>query len=207
MTEIERSTPDSPGSERMAYTVGKTHPPVIPGQPDMWVLVMIEAVTFSAYFVVYTIYYKLNPNLFLQSQSQLNLPLGVINTLVMLTSSWSIARCVERTRAGCYRAALRYLWLTGLAGILFSVLKLNEWASIAGRGFGFATNEFFSFYYFLTGMHLLHVLVGFIMLGVVFYQLKSPARRSQELVETGATFWHMVDFLWVIIFALLYVMR
>ena len=56
-------------------------------------------------------------------------------------------------------------------------------------------------------MHLLHVLVGFIALGVVQYQIASPARRSQERIETGATYWHLVDLLWVIIFALLYVMR
>ena len=79
-------------------------------------------------------------------------------------------------------------------------MKLRE-------GFEFSTNEFFSFYYFLTGIHVLHVLIGFVVLGVVVYQLWSPERRSQEIVETGATYWHMVDFLWVIIFALLYVMR
>ena len=71
----------------------------------------------------------------------------------------------------------------------------------------FSTNDFFSYYYFFTGVHLLHVFVGFIALGVVYYQLSSPTRRSQELIETGATYWHLVDFLWVIIFTLLYVMR
>lgn len=178
-----------------------------PGQPDMWVLVMIEALTFSAYFVVYTVCYRNEPDLFLQSQSRLDLILGVINTLILLTSSWSIARCVERSRAGDWQAALASLWLTAGGGLLFCTLKFYEWSVEMGQGFTFTTNRFFSFYYFLTGMHLLHVLVGFIALGVIHYQLRSPARRSQELVETGATFWHMVDFLWVIIFALLYVMR
>ena len=51
------------------------------------------------------------------------------------------------------------------------------------------------------------MLIGFIVLGVVVYQLRSPARRSQQLVETCATYWHTVDFLWVLIFALLYVVR
>jgi nitric oxide reductase NorE protein len=180
---------------------------VIPGQMDMWVLVMIEAMTFSSYFVVYTVYYRNNAELFLASQSELNLAFGVINTMLLLTSSWSVARCVERSRAGDYTAAMRNLFLTVAGGLLFIGLKLYEWSVEIQKGFYFSTNEFFSFYYFLTGIHLLHVLVGFIALGVVFYQLKSPARRSQELIETGATFWHMVDFLWVIIFALLYVMR
>ena len=178
-----------------------------PGQPDMWVLVMIEAATFSAYFVVYTLCFRDDPALFLRGQAQLSLGLGVINTLVMLTSSWSIARCVERARAGEWHAALGNLWLTAAGGLMFCALKIGEWVHVLGKGFGFSTDRFFSFYYFLTAMHLLHVLVGFIALGVVWWQLREPLRRDLELVETGATFWHMVDFLWVIIFALLYVMR
>ena len=62
-------------------------------------------------------------------------------------------------------------------------------------------------YFFLTGIHFVHLLIGFVVLGVIVYQLRSPARRSQELVETCATYWHTVDFLWVLIFALLYVVR
>lgn len=178
-----------------------------PGQPDMWVLVMIEAMTFSAYFVVYTLCYRDQPTLFLQSQAHLDLAFGAINTLILLTSSWSIARCVERARVGDWASAKSALWLTAAGGVVFCALKLYEWSIEIGQGFSFGTNRFFSFYYFLTGIHLLHVLVGFIALGVIHWQLASPKRRSQELIETGATYWHLVDFLWVIIFALLYVMR
>lgn len=178
-----------------------------PGQPDMWFLVLLEAATFSAYFVVYAIRFRLAPELFERSQAQLNLALGVVNTLILLSSSWAIARCVQQSRHGDHSAALRYAWLTVSCGAIFAALKLWEWSVELGRGYTFTTNEFFSFYYFLTAMHLLHVLVGFIALGVVIHQLRRREARSQVLVETGATFWHMVDFLWVIIFALLYVMR
>jgi nitric oxide reductase NorE protein len=54
---------------------------------------------------------------------------------------------------------------------------------------------------------VLHVLIGFIFLGVVMYQLSGAERRSQTLIETGAIYWHMVDLLWVMIFAIIYVMR
>ena len=74
-------------------------------------------------------------------------------------------------------------------------------------GHGFSANEFFMYYFFLTGIHLLHLLIGFIALGVLGYQLRSPRRRSQEIVETCATYWHTVDLLWVLIFSLLYVVR
>jgi nitric oxide reductase NorE protein len=94
-----------------------------------------------------------------------------------------------------------------LFGGVFLVSKVLEWATEIERGFSFTTDEFFSFYYFLTGIHFLHLLIGFAFLGVAVHQITSPARRSQELVETCATYWHTIDFLWVLIFALLYVMR
>lgn len=178
-----------------------------PGQFDIWVLVMIEAITFSSYFVVYALDYRANAEFYLRNQAELNLHLGIGNTLVLLTSSWAMARCVKQARAGDHASALRFLWLTVAGGLTFAGMKIYEWSLEMGRGFYFETNDFFAYYYFLTGLHLLHVVAGLIALGVVYYQLSSPRRQSQEIVETGATFWHMVDFLWVIIFTLLYVMR
>jgi len=179
----------------------------VPGQPDMWAFVLFEAFLFTGYFVVYMVCRIQNPELYLQSQAQLDLRIGTFNTFVLLTSSWSVARCVQSAREGEFRSALTNVFLTILFGFVFLVSKLLEWAHEIGKGFGFSSNEFFSFYYFLTAIHFLHLLIGFIVLGVVVHQLWSPARRSQELVETGATYWHTIDFLWVIIFALLYVMR
>jgi nitric oxide reductase NorE protein len=94
-----------------------------------------------------------------------------------------------------------------LFGFVFLVAKVLEWTAKIGEGFGLTSSEFFSFYYFLTAIHFLHLLIGFVALGIAVHQLWSPARRSQEIVETCATYWHTIDFLWVLIFALLYVMR
>jgi nitric oxide reductase NorE protein len=90
---------------------------------------------------------------------------------------------------------------------VFLVSKVREWAAAIEQGFTFTRDEFFSFYYFLTAIHFLHLLIGFVVLAVAVHQLWSPARRSQETIETCATYWHTIDFLWVLIFALLYVMR
>jgi nitric oxide reductase NorE protein len=179
----------------------------VPGQPDMWAFVLFEALVFTSYFTVYVIRRTQSPDLFLHSQAHLDLRVGVFNTLVLLVSSWSVARCVQAAREGAYRAALHNAYLTILFGAVFLVSKVLEWAAETGRGFGFTTDEFFSFYYFLTAIHFLHLLIGFVFLGVAVHQLTGPARRSQALVETCATYWHTVDFLWVLIFALLYVMR
>lgn len=179
----------------------------VPGQPDMWAFVLFEALVFTSYFVVYMIFRTRSYELYLQSQAKLDLRIGVFETLILLLSSWSMARCVQSSRVGAYQSALTNAILTGVFGFVFLVSKVFEWTRLIHMGFGFATNEFFMHYFFLTGIHFLHLLIGFVAVGVVVYQLRSPARRSQELVETGATYWHTVDFLWIVIFALLYVVR
>jgi nitric oxide reductase NorE protein len=194
-----------PGTGGKADSLG--HAVRMPGQADMWVFVIFEALVFSSYFIVYMICRVQDPDLYLSSQERLSQAFGAANTLVLLTSSWFMAQCVQSAREKRYDAALRQLSLTLVCGLAFVGLKLFEWSRKIGEGLEFSTNEFFSFYYFLTAIHVLHVLIGFVVLGVAAYQLRSPLRRSQEIVETCATYWHMVDFLWVIIFALLYVMR
>jgi nitric oxide reductase NorE protein len=179
----------------------------VPGQPDMWAFVLFEAFVFTAYFTVYVFCRARSLDHFLASQAHLDLRVGVFHTLVLLTSSWFVARCVRAARARSYRAASRNALLTLLAGLVFLVSKVLEWATKIGQGLTFTSDEFFSHYYFLTAIHFLHLLIGFGALAIVFHQLASPARRSQELVETCATYWHTIDFLWVMIFALLYVMR
>jgi nitric oxide reductase NorE protein len=179
----------------------------VPGQPDMWAFVLFEAFLFTAYFTVYVVGRARSPAAFLESQSHLDLRVGVFNTLVLLASSWSVARCVQASRERSYRSATANALLTLLLGLVFLVSKVREWGAEIGQGFTFTADGFFSFYYFLTGLHFLHLLIGFVFLGVAIHRLRSPARRDHEIVETCATYWHTVDFLWVLIFALLYVVR
>ena len=179
----------------------------VPGQPDMWAFVLFETLVFTGYFAFYLFSRGRNPELFLHSQAHLDLRVGVLNTLVLLLSSWSVARCVQSARAGAYRAALRDVFITATFALLFLFFKVFEWARLVHAGNGIDSNDFFMYYFFLTGIHFVHLLIGFVVLGIIVYQLWSPARRSQELVETCATYWHTVDFLWVLIFALLYVVR
>lgn len=179
----------------------------LPGQPDIWMLVAFEVLVFSSYFVVYMLYRSWDPALFLESQQHLSQNFGALNTVILLFSSWFAAQGVQAAREGRYEAAQKLVLGTIGCGLLFVGSKLLEWSLKIDAGFTFSSNRFFSFYYFLTGIHVIHVLFGFVFLAVVLWQLRSPQRRSQPVIEAGAIFWHMVDFLWVIIFALLYVMR
>jgi nitric oxide reductase NorE protein len=173
----------------------------------MWVLVLFEALVFTAYLAVYLFHRSAHSALFLRSQAFLNPWLGTLDTVLLLTSSMFALRCVQAARAGAVRAAMTNAYLTAALGAAFLVSKVTEWILLTRAGHGFTSNEFFLYYFFLTGIHLLHLLIGFITLGVIIYQLRGPTRRSQEIVETCATYWHTVDLLWILIFSLLYVVR
>jgi len=175
----------------------------MPGEPDMWVFVFFESLVFTSYFCVYLYARTQHERAFLHGQSQLLVWLGVVDTVVLLTSSWTVARCVQHARAGRYAPAKRDAFLTAGLGFGFLVLKIAEWARLIHLGHTFTSSEFFQFYFFLTAIHIIHLLIGFVVLGVLVYKLS----RSQETVETCATYWHTVDFFWVLIFALLYVVR
>lgn len=179
----------------------------VPGQPDMWMFVLFETLVFTAYFGVYLFFRAQDPQPFLAAQRQLSLGVGIFNTIVLLSSSWSVARCVEASRVGDFSRALRDAALTAAFGAVFAVSKVFEWAHQIRLGNTISSDNFFTYYFFLTGIHLLHVLIGFVVLGVAVYQIRGPRRRSQQLIETCATYWHTVDFLWVLIFAMLYVVR
>ncbi len=177
----------------------------LPGDGAMWVMVLGDLLIFGGYFIVYMVHRAMAPEAFLAAQQHLDVTVGVVNTIVLVTSSWLIARSVYATRAGNRGAAIRLIYAGGGCGVLFIAIKAYEWSAGIRSGHT-VSNEFFSFYYVLTGVHMLHVALGLIILGVAVRELRSRRRRV-SLVEQGAVYWHMVDLLWVAIFGLLYVMR
>jgi heme/copper-type cytochrome/quinol oxidase subunit 3 len=123
----------------------------------------------------------------------------------------SAARCITATARACvgdHARALRLTWRAVRAGIdRVHRVKAYEWSTEVDQSHTISSNNFFMFYYTLTGVHLFHLLLGLPILGVVARELRNPRRRRMFMVESGATYWHVVDLLWTIIFALLYVTR
>ena len=179
----------------------------VPGETDMWFFVVFETLVFTAYLGVYLYFRTQHERAFLEAQSALDLPLGIIDTTVLLTSSWAIARCVQHMRAGRHQLARRLALLTVGLGCIFMVLKVVEWVRLINEGHTFTSSEFMQYFFFLTGMHAIHLLIGFAALGILLYQLADPRRRSLGTIETCATYWHTVDLFWVLIFAMLYIVR
>jgi len=178
----------------------------LPGESSMWVMVLGDLLIFAGYFVVFMVYRTMNPEAFLAAQQHLDIDIGVINTVVLLTSSLFVARAVLAARAGKHNLAIALVCASGAAGIVFLILKGYEWAAKVSAGHT-NSDTFFQFYYVITGVHLSHVVLGLIVLGVLVRELRAPGRRRSRIVESGALYWHMVDLLWVVIFGLLYVMR
>ena len=197
MTETTQTQPS-------ARTGPSTH---LPGDGAMWVMVLGDLIIFGSYFLIFMVHRTMAPQEFLEAQQHLNLNVGVLNTVVLLTSSWFVARSVVAARSGDFTAALRLTYLGGACGVLFIGIKAYEWSAKITQGYTMGDNEFFNFYFMLTGVHLFHVSLGLLIMGIVARELRTPHKRRMSMVESGAVYWHMVDLLWVVIFGLLYVMR
>ena len=179
----------------------------LPGEFSMWVFVLGDMAFFAMYYVIFMVYRVHERSLFLASQRHLNLTIGAVNTLVLLTSSRFVALGVQATRLGDRRRAARLVTGCALCGAAFVLIKIFEWHSEISRGYTLPRNDFFMFYYMLTGVHLFHVLLGMGILAIALWELRRSGECRSWVVEAAATFWHMVDLLWVVLFALVYVMR
>jgi nitric oxide reductase NorE protein len=183
---------------------GRNH---IPGESSMWFFVIGDLIIFGAYFVAYVYYRGQQPALFLESQARLNLDIGAVNTVVLLTSSLFVALGTSAARAGKTADGVRLFGIALALGATFPVLKLFEYVPEIVAGVTPGTNLFFMYYFVMTGLHLCHVMLGLVILGFVVRNLRGPGTPKISFVETAATYWHMVDVLWLVLFALLYVMR
>ena len=179
----------------------------LPGESSMWFFILGDLLIFGVYFVFYMSYRGHNPELFLQSQQHLNQGIGIINTVVLLTSSLFVALGTEAARGSRTNSAWRLIGVAVALGLLFPVLKMVEWIPKVSAGITPGENIFFMFYYLMTGLHLLHVVLGLVILGFVLRELRESKSPSIKFVETGATYWHMVDLLWLLLFALFYLIR
>lgn len=178
-----------------------------PGQPAMWFFVIGDLWIFTCYFACYMFDRGQNPEAFLRGQQTLSQGIGAFNTILLLTSSLLVAFCVQAVRVGAIAQAKRWLLLGGGCGVAFLLIKAAEWYIKISAGLPAGADDFFVYYFMFTGLHFLHVSLGLVILTLVFRELKTVKPPQTAFVESGATYWHMVDLLWIIIFALLYLLR
>jgi nitric oxide reductase NorE protein len=179
----------------------------LPGEPSMWFFIIGDLIIFGVYFVCYMAYRGQDHETFLQSQQQLNQSIGLVNTVILLTSSLFVALGTAAAREGKAGDARRLFGMAVSTGALFPLLKMFEWIPEIRAGLTPGTSLFFMFYYVMTGLHLIHVLVGLTLMGFVMKALRSAPQPPVRFVETAGLYWHMVDVLWLVLFALFYLMR
>lgn len=185
----------------------------------MWLFLYTELLLFGGLFLVYMIYRHLNPDAFLLASFELNVWMGTINTLVLLTSSMTIAMAITALQKGNPKLAITLSWVTILAALIFLVIKYFEWTSKFEHGLfpgmdhynalPLGEKLYFYLYFFMTGLHALHVIVGGVFIGVVIKKMKNGQVHQGRisLLENSGLYWHLVDLIWIYLFPLFYLIH
>ena len=181
----------------------------LPGDPDVWIFIFAELLMFGAFFVAYIFNWMGHVEAYTRSQLTLDRTLGLVNTLLLVLSSWAVASAVDAARRNRLRRVAPFLGMAILCGLSFVMVKAFEYSAKLGAGISILSDDFYMFYFCLTGIHLLHVVAGTTILAVMFLNARAGRYDAQTLkgLETGASYWHMVDLLWIFLFPLLYLLR
>lgn len=181
----------------------------LPGDFAIWIFILSEMLVFGVMFIVYAFTRANQVEVFNASQLTLSRGLGTLNTIILITSSYFVVRAVSAIKSGNANRSSNWMMGAILLGGMFVAVKLWEFNQKFSMGITLETNDFYMFYLTLTFFHLMHVLMGMIILGCIVYKLREGDYTAQEHfgVETGASFWHMVDLLWIVLFPLIYIIR
>lgn len=189
----------------------------------MWLFLATELLLFGGIFAAFVVYRFLYPQGFSEAANLLSLPMGVFNTAILLTSGLTMVMAEHSVNAEKRRLTLALLFSTLALGTLFLGIKALEWHHEYQEGlmpvFGLAFEHggehaqqvrlFFNFYFSLTGLHALHMLIGLGLIGtitVLALRWRDPPRIARQ-VQISGLYWAFVDVLWVVVFTLLYLLR
>lgn len=198
MTDITRDAPT-----RASATLRHLSDP--PGGVLMWIVVLLELVTFSMIFVMLGVFRSGDAAAFETGQRSLDPAFGLALTVTLLTSGWLVAEAVHAYRTEHVTRARRYYAAGILVGLGFVGLKVFDFVAKSRAGLGLGS-DFGAAYFLATGFHFVHVLVGLVMLVSVARRLGRQRFEDPETAVAGtALFWHMCDIAWLFLFPLFYV--
>ncbi|MCB1960914.1 MAG: cytochrome c oxidase subunit 3 family protein [Rhodocyclaceae bacterium] len=181
----------------------------IPGNKGIWVGIYCELTEFALMFIVYFIARAHHPEAFRAGPQQLSALAGVTNTLIMLTSSYFVARALLAMRQDHARRCLCWLGAALLTGLGYPLVKYFELRWNVAHGLSGNGEVFQMTYYYLTFNHLVHVSWG--LLGMLWVMLRTAmgaySSRDHAGLEAFACYWHATDLIWLMIFPLFYVLH
>jgi nitric oxide reductase NorE protein len=181
----------------------------LPGVDGVWVAIGADSVIFAILFMSFMQARVQDPAVFEASRQTLNKNLGGIDTLILLTSSWSVALAVQAMKRDQIDREPRLLLGGAVTGLMFVVSKSIEYFEKFAHGITPGTNPFFMWYFTLTGIHLLHVVFGTSLLTYLWIRSRRGTydHLHRAVPESVASYWHLIDLLWVVLFPLLYLMK
>lgn len=180
-----------------------------PGDLVIWIFIMAELLVFGIFFAAYAFARSSHAELFNTYQLTLDRDAALINTLALITSSYFVVRAVAAIRSDNSKQCFHWLLAALFMGMVFLLVKGMEYQYHFADDVSLSTNTFYMFYLSLTFFHFLHVVMGMLILVAVAFKARSGGYSAREHtgVETGASYWHMVDLVWMVLFPLVYVMR
>jgi cytochrome c oxidase subunit 3 len=172
----------------------------------IWTFLATEVLLFGGLFTAYTVFRIRYPAMFHTEYQKLDRALGALNTVVLITSSLSVAVGIAAIRQGKRGVLKLCLSLTLLLAAGFLGIKYIEWNDHFARGLYPGTNIFFSLYYMMTGLHAFHVIAGMAALSAMLVLTARGAVSAEHAtpVEITGIYWHFVDLVWIYLFPLLY---
>jgi cytochrome c oxidase subunit 3 len=188
----------------------------VASKTGMWLFLFTEMLLFAGLFIVYSVYRYRNPEAFHQAAHELDVVIGTINTAILLISSMTIAMSISALQKKNKKLTLTLLGVTFFLGLVFLINKYFEWGGKIGHGIypgseilsgrGQGDVLFFGLYYFMTGLHALHIIIGMVFIAFVFVYVKQGKQSHDNfaLTENSGLYWHLVDLIWIYLFPLFY---
>lgn len=182
----------------------------------MWLFIFTELFLFGGLFLVYAVFRSKYSADFHHAAADLNTFIGTLNTVVLLVSSMTAAMSISAIQKKETKRAIRLVVFTLILAFVFMVNKYFEWSHKFELGIypgspvlkNMEQGEllFFGLYYMTTGLHALHVLIGMILLIICIVKIRNKKIDHERfvLLENSGLYWHLVDFIWIFLFPLLY---
>ncbi len=185
----------------------------------LWLFLFSELILFGGMFIIYAVYRFMHAEEFRLAAAELDPFIGTINTMILLTSSLTVAMSITAIQQGKKYLSMALASTTLVLAVVFLVNKYFEWSHKISIGIYPQSPElmnkpqgeilYFGLYYVMTGLHAIHVIIGMAVLGfmLVFIAKGSINRGSFVKLEAGALYWHLVDIIWIFLFPLFYLIH
>jgi cytochrome c oxidase subunit 3 len=200
-------------------THGHTHRDDVGSRMGMWLFLFTELILFGGLFIVYAVYRFKYGDAFHVAARELDTFVGTVNTLILLTSSLTVALSIVAVRQGRRLLSVIFVGVTLLLAVAFLANKYFEWEHKFSVGLYPGSPEllkrnageilYFGLYFVMTGLHALHVVIGMIVLAVAGTMTArgSVSASSYVKLEAGGLYWHLVDIIWIFLFPLFYLLH